>query len=140
MTDVRPCTQCERPTTPDDSDFNWVCVDCQEYNYYHQDQTPEVPVEKLLFKGVIEQQDGEREYTYNEYVLADNLDDAQRHFESYLKTWFGDETQVESDGSVWDSSWEVAAKLEYVSEQTSFTVESDDGLTVANVHLQVAVL
>lgn len=97
-------------------------------------------MEKLLFKGVIEQQDGEREYTYTEYVLADNVDDAQRYFENYLQTWFGDETQVQADGSVWDSSWEVAAKLEYVSEQTSFTVESDDGLTVANIHLQVAVL
>lgn len=134
------CADCGTEITEHDSNADQVCVDCQEYNYYHQPILMEVPVENKLYKGVIEQQDGERSYTYNEYILASSLDEATRYFEGYLQTWFGDETRPQADGEVWDSSWEVAAKLEYVTETTSFTVESADGKTVANIHLQVDVL
>jgi hypothetical protein len=130
------CIDCQTEITEHDSNADHVCVDCQEYNYYH----PEANMANILFRGVIEQQDGERSYTYNEYVLAGDLDEATRYFESYIQTWFGEDTRPQAGGEVWDSSWEVAAKLEYVTELTSFTVESADGGTVANVHLQVAVL
>lgn len=131
------CPDCGVVVTPSDSNAGGVCVNCQEYEYYHQ---PEVPVKNILYKGVIQQQDGERSYTYDEYILATDLDEAIRYFESYIQTWFGEDTRPQADGWVWDSSWEVAAKLDYVTETTSFTVESADGGTVANVHLQVAVL
>ncbi len=130
MTEIKPCTQCGFSTTPHDSNDAWVCVDCQEYNYYHQ-PIMEVLVPKLLFKGVIEQRDGEREYSYTEYVVAPSLEEAQAYFENYISTWFGEdgETLIQDDGEVWDSSWEVAAKLDHVGEVQDLQVPGYDGQT-----------
>lgn len=121
------CPDCGVVVTPSDSNAGGVCVNCQEYNYYHQE---DIPVKGLLYKGVIVQLDGERSYNYDEYVIAPSLQDAQEHFEGYLKTWFGDDTRPQADGEVWDSSWEVAAKLDYVVVSGGFTVETVEGESI----------
>ena len=133
---MEKCRDCGTEITIHDSNVSGVCVDCQEYNYYHQEPQPEaqprlleVPVKNKLFKCRIKQLDGEREYSYTEYVVAPTQELAERHFEQEILGWFGDNTKLEDNGWVWDSSWEVAAKIEFISEAEDIQVPGYDGQT-----------
>lgn len=124
------CVECEKDITPNDSNEAGVCVDCQEYDYYHQETLP-LEEDLTLYQATFEQQDGERRYSFYFYVLAPSDKAAGKFFQEQLEDWFGEEetSPVNDDGWVEGFGGEVSARLYSYGEYTGWYVGSTEGKT-----------
>lgn len=86
-----------------------------------------------LFQVVIDQRDGEREYTHTLFVLCDRLSQAEQWAQEELLDWFntGDDEDytpvIDDAGDVWDSTNEVCAHIAYVTTADYFYASTLDG-------------
>lgn len=90
---------------------------------------------KQLFQVVIDQCDGEREYSHNLFVVCNTQAEAEAWAAQELLEWFdnGDDDyhpQVDDTGNVWDSTGEVCANIAYVTTADFFYATDLDGLSV----------
>ena len=71
----------------------------------------------MIFQGLINTRDGEREYTQAWYCVADNSREAEQYFSNRIREEAGEDAKYQEEGPVrkgyWDSSGETFTYLDY---------------------------
>lgn len=110
------CEHCGVRVTPSDSNAAGVCVNCQEYDYYHGG----TQVKYKLFQATLETRDGEHEYTQYQYVLAFTVEGARKFFEAELAEHY--EGLEMDEGGYYSEDGGTFEQLVWVKEFTEMTV------------------
>ena len=90
---------------------------------------------KSVYECVFTTIDGEREYSYKDFVLADTILDAEKWFLGLAEEDFGVENYEEDPGfpqmpakkGYWDESHETYTYLSRVNMCRGIVIENDDG-------------
>jgi hypothetical protein len=73
------------------------------------------------FAGRLKEQNGEQEYSYDHIIEAETLEDAEKIYEEYAKTFYGDgsdDEPEEGDGGYYFFNGEIWAGVESIIPTT----------------------
>lgn len=119
------CPECGTPVTPETSREDGLCVDCQEYNYYHQDNQT-----YYLFECLFETLDGEHGYTDRRYYAAPDYQTAGDYFVNMLLGWYGEHTKREDTNWVWNPEGTTATKIAVIRKTDYIEAEASNGKVI----------
>lgn len=77
-----------------------------------------------LFSFIIEEQNGEQEYTHTNYVLAKDLKEATKFARHHCKNWYYDGRLIDTD--TW-SNFIIEWRLENIIEITQIPIDPING-------------